>query len=114
MGMYIARNALRSIYVRTNRRHLVSEPILEYIIKTAFPDLQDYLKKEEDVTMKVAKKREEQNNTPAPVPSPVAKFFGDKIEFQFQPEPDASMEQVVEQYVRVSVQSLPWSSCCSR
>ena len=88
----------------TNRRHLVKEPILEHIIKTAFPDLEDYLKREEDVIMKVAKKREIQEGLAVPAPTPPTKALSDKVDFQFQPDPHSSFPPLTEQYVRVSAQ----------
>jgi len=88
----------------TNRRHLVREPILEHIIKTAFPDLEGYLKREEDVIMKVAKKREVQEAVAVPVPSQPVKSADDKVDFQFHPDPDSSLPPLSELYVRVSAQ----------
>ncbi len=88
----------------TNRRHLVREPILEHIIKTAFPDLEDYLKREEDVIMKVAKKRELPESPALPVPSSPPKPSDDKVDFQFQPDPGSSLSPLSEPYVRVSLQ----------
>ena len=61
------------------------------------------MKKEEDVIMRVAKKRELPNNVSVPVPTqPSFQSHDDKIDFQFQRDPECSLPQVSEMHVRVS------------
>ena len=91
----------------TNRRHLVREPILEQLIKTAFPDLDDYLKREEDVTMKFAKKREVAEHVGVPVaPSlamtPPTVKSDEKVDFMLEKDPESDLRQIEEPYVRVT------------